>query len=940
MWWEWVIPCGVAFVSSFCLMVMELVAGRLVARHLGASLYTWTSVIGVVLTGLAVGQYVGGRLSDRYRPVRVLSVLLILASGCCLLSLPLNRWVGQWGALTELSWPRHVAVHVMLIFIWPAALLGTIAPVVAKMALDMGRQTGRTVGNVYAWGSIGSILGTFLTGYWFISSMGSTSTIGMVGVLLAILGVGLAVRSWLSRVWAGTMMLIVVLLLIPTEWARAATVGLGLRERRSANVLYQSESAYSFIKVAQVPDEKEWLSLTLDQLIHSYVSTSDATRLHYDYERLYAVLTRRFSGGRSTQRTLFLGGGGYVFPRYVERFWPGSRIEVAEIDPEVTNTARRWLGLAGESRIHIRHLDARNCVEDLLRMTPRGGSEDRFDFIYGDAFNDYVIPFHLVTVEFNERLKRLLSPDGVYMLNVIDILASGRFLGAVVNTLRRTFKDVQVYRSRVGLLTADPYSRETFVVVAGMGLGQPLTPTSEASIDSLPGVPLTVDQMAMLDRRNGGRVLTDDYAPVEELLAPVFGETVLTMPQKLNDIGLALATKGQYDQAIDFYHRALRLRPDFSEARSNLGWALYQRGDREGAIEMLRRSVQEAPNLASAQNNLGWALYGLGRHTEAIAALRQALQCKPDFALAHNNLGMALAGIGQIEEALGEYRQATRLQPAFAEAHYNLAIALSQLTREDEAIVAYKHVLSLNPQHQRAHNNLGWLLYQKGRHSEAEAELRQALAANPLFIRAMNNLGQVLTAQGRFDEAVAMYARLLQQEPGHVEACNNLGIALAKQGKGDKAVQWFKEALKFRPGFGPALDNLMAYHLRKGEYAEAIGLLRSSIPHAGDRPGVYSNLALLLAACPVDGLRNGEEAVRLAKEANELSGGRSARVLDSLAAAQAETGQFDKAVSNARGALELAKSLGNRELEAEIAARLKLYESRRPYRITSVGHPK
>lgn len=928
----WLEPYAVAFLASFCVMVVELVAGRLVARYLGASLYTWTSAIGVVLTGLALGNYVGGRLADRYQSDRLLSVLLILASVCCLLSLPLNRAVGAWDGLGSLSWPNHVAVHVTLIFLWPAGLLGTIAPVAAKMALDQGREMGRTVGSVYAWGAVGSIMGTFLTGYWFIAAIGSMTTIVLVSVVLAAMGVGFRVRSWLSRVWAGAVVGLGLLLICPWNWARAATVDLGLRERLSDRVVYSDESAYSFIRVLAEHDEPRLRSLTLDHLIHSWVFLGDPTRLQYDYERIYAAVTRVVAGEGKPIRTLFLGGGGYTFPRYVQHTWPGSTVDVAEIDPAVTAAARAGLGLRDDAPMRIRHLDARNYVEDLLRARRRGDCDARFDFVYGDVFDDYLVPWHLTTREFNEKLREVMTDRGVYMLNVIDVLAAGRLLGAVVNTLRRTFDHVWVFSSRTGLTALDPFSRDTFVVVASPAdLGLPSV-VNDAPDSQRPGTLLTDRQLAALHERSRGMVLTDDYAPVEHLLAPVYGHDAVAECRKLNAVGLALAMKGQYDRAANYYRRALRERPDFAEARSNLGWALVQQGQRERGLEMLRKAVEQGPSLASGHNNLGWALYQKGKHVEAIQAYRRALECEPNFALACNNLGLALAARGQIDQAVGQYREAIRIQPSFAEAYYNLGAALGQLGQVDDALEAYTHVLSVKPRHVEALNDVGWLLHKQGKHAEAEARLRAALKIRPWFGKALNNLGMVLAAQGRQDEAVGVYAKLLTREPGNVDACNNLGIVLERQSKTAEAARWFAEALKFQPDYVPARDNLLALYMRTGRHAEAVELLRKTLARTPDEPGILSNLAWILATSPQDKLRNGTEAVKLARQADELSAGRSPRAIDSLAAAYAETGAFDKAVLAARRALTLARSTGRDELAKAIEKRVALYQDGKPFR--------
>src|SRR4030042_413074 len=164
------IPSVTVFLSSACIMVLELVAGRLIARHLGSSLYTWTSVIGIVLAGITVGNYLGGRIADRFPARKALAVLLGISSVACVIVVVLNNLVGEWLWLWKLSWPARVFTHVFLVFMLPSTLLGTISPVVAKMALDQGLPTGRTVGDKYAFGAAGSIAGTFLAGFYLIAT--------------------------------------------------------------------------------------------------------------------------------------------------------------------------------------------------------------------------------------------------------------------------------------------------------------------------------------------------------------------------------------------------------------------------------------------------------------------------------------------------------------------------------------------------------------------------------------------------------------------------------------------------------------------------------------------------------------------------------------------------------------------------------------------------
>jgi MFS family permease len=179
------LPNATVFASSFCVMVIELVAGRIIAGHLGSSLYTWTSVIGIVLAGLALGNYVGGRLADRFEVRRTLPVLFLAASATAISISIFNDFVGEMRFLWLLPWPARVASHVGLVFFLPSCFLGMISPVIAKMALDLGRETGRTIGNVYAWGVAGSILGTFVTGFYLVEMFGTTTIIMVVAAVLA-----------------------------------------------------------------------------------------------------------------------------------------------------------------------------------------------------------------------------------------------------------------------------------------------------------------------------------------------------------------------------------------------------------------------------------------------------------------------------------------------------------------------------------------------------------------------------------------------------------------------------------------------------------------------------------------------------------------------------------------------------------------------------------
>ncbi|MCX5637650.1 MAG: fused MFS/spermidine synthase [Planctomycetota bacterium] len=692
------IPSATVFFSSACIMVLELVAGRLIARYLGSSLYTWTSVIGVVLAGIAIGNYLGGRIADRFQARKTLAALFAVSSAACVVVIILNNLVGEWIWLWRLSWPLRVFTHVSLVFLLPSTLLGTISPVVAKMALERGLPTGRTVGDIYAWGAAGSIAGTFVAGFYLIAAMGTVAIIWTVGGALLLLAILYWVRSWPLRVWMVVFISALFMAVAPMQWCRTAGAALALREKPDPKVIYQDESQYCYIAVRQVSENPDRRIFMQDKFRDSDIIIGDINDLQYFYTTMFAAVTRGLSQGKKTLCVFNIGGGGYVFPRYVEHNWPGSRIDVAEIDPAVTEAAMQAFGLRRDTAINTIHMDARNYVDQLLEDQRKEGPKIKYDFIYEDAFNDYSVPYQLVTKEFHDKIFKILSDDGVYIINMIDVYDSGLFLGAYVNTLEKTFPFVYVL-SEAGAPTS---IRDTFSVVASKRQLD-LPALIRAYRNDLEVRYLTPSDIQTVKQKAGQVVLTDDYVPVENMLAPVVLQSAGEfLGSKYFDRAAELAKLSRSNESIAGYKRAAQAFPQLTlTAYNQIGLIYAQQGDLNNSINAFQKAIDynkrtaERGNVASIYFNLGVALQKLNRNKEAtdhflkaVEGFRKELKKFPTSPELYARLGDTLASLGDFKAAAQAFQQALNLEPHSFINYYNLAKALEFQGLYDQAIAA------------------------------------------------------------------------------------------------------------------------------------------------------------------------------------------------------------------------------------------------------------
>jgi MFS family permease len=480
------LAAALVFFASGAVLVLEVVALRLVAPYVGITLQTNSAVIGVALAAIASGAWTGGRLADAGDPRRLVPATLVFAGAVTMLTLPLVRAVGP---AMQSSDPLTATALAFIAVFAPSAFLAAVTPMVVKLQLRDLRRTGSVVGRLSGIGTLGAILATFVTGFVLVAAL--PSSVIVIGLGLVTMAVGLALALAPGSRWRPPVTLVLL-----------GLAGTGLTAVVPSPC--QVETAYHCARVVADPARPAGRFLVMDTLLHSYEDLSDPTYLDFPYVQAIASVADVVRPAGQPISALHIGGGGLTLPRYVAATRPGSLDRVLEIDGGIIALDRARLGLRDRPGLTIDLGDARVA----LTGEPAGSR----DLVVGDAFGGLAVPWHLTTREVVTELRRILRPDGIYAVNVIDF-APDRFVRAEVATIASVFADVAV--------VADPGSLAgggggNFVIVAS---AEPLPLAALRARLQQRGSGLAVASGGAVGRFAGdAAVLTDDFAPVDQLL--------------------------------------------------------------------------------------------------------------------------------------------------------------------------------------------------------------------------------------------------------------------------------------------------------------------------------------------------------------------------------------------------------------------------------------
>lgn len=472
---------ALVFGSSCAVLVVEIAALRLLAPYLGLTLETSTLVIGIALSAIALGSWVGGFMADEVDPRRTLAPLLAISGAVVALTPWLVRSVGESDS------PDSVILAAAVSIVIPGALLSAVTPMVTKLMLNDLGETGTIVGRLSGIGTVGAIIGTIVTGFVLISQIRVSVILVGLGAVLVLAAVVLEVGRR-GRLFGG---LSVVAVAAAGATALAAPGGCEL------------ETKYH---CASVVDDGDGQLLMLDGLRHSWVKPGDPTYLEFAYTQAYAsVLDARWPAGQPLEAH-HIGAGGVTMPRYLAATRPGTQSTVSEIDPGVVQIDRKQLDLETDDDLQVRIEDGRLGLRDL--------KPDSLDLVIGDAFGGVSVPWHLTTREAMADVDAALTDDGLYVVNVIDH-GELAFARAAARTMTEQWEHVTVLSSPAAVNDG----RGGNLVIAASHEPQPID-EYQSQLDERDFGWAAMDREAVAEFVDGATVLTDDFAPVDQLLTP------------------------------------------------------------------------------------------------------------------------------------------------------------------------------------------------------------------------------------------------------------------------------------------------------------------------------------------------------------------------------------------------------------------------------------
>lgn len=431
------------FAINAIYMILELIASRLLTPYFGSSNLVWTSVIGIILLSSSMGNFIGGKLADKDNIKKNLK-MIILSTGISILVIPLI----QINVLSQVSTiitslKIGAIISTILLFFIPSMLIGLISPIVVKLKVKNVENVGKISGMISAIATIGSLVGTFIGGFYLVPMIGSKQLLYILAVATILLSI-LVEKDEKKHITMNIMSITLCLIclgcfiysIIQNESNIKSMVN------NELNVSANFDTQYGNVKIVNVKSNDDIVrALTVGKGFESasYIDEEKRYELYSEYTKYYDLM---FNANIDINNVMMIGGAGYSYPKYYLNKYEGKTIDVIEIDGQITELAKKYFFLQdaidkSSNKINL------ICNDGRVHLN---SNTKKYDAILNDAFTGSCPVATLTTIEAVTLIHDSLNENGVYLTNIVGSLdgENAKFLKAEVNTLNQVFKNVYV----------------------------------------------------------------------------------------------------------------------------------------------------------------------------------------------------------------------------------------------------------------------------------------------------------------------------------------------------------------------------------------------------------------------------------------------------------------------------------------------------------------
>lgn len=493
------------FFAGMSVMAVELGASRLLAPYFSSSQIVWTIIIGTIMIAMALGNIYGGRQADKNPNPDKLYGRIVIAS-IWIAAIPvLGKYIilGISALLiftvnsNFLIWAAFAAC--MVIFVFPLFLLGTVTPSLAKYSVDSLDDSGKTVGNLNAFNTIGSIIGTFVPTFITIPAVGTSITFLIFsGILMC-----LCIVYFISKN-KGKIKCIVAVVLIIVCSVMGYSDSFAFWEK---DLTYEGESVYNYLQVKE-DDEKVLLSTNVLFGVQSVMMKNDQlTGLYYDYAMAAPLMAGKDKASECNMLILGMGTGTYA--TQCKKYFGNMNIEGVEIDDKITGLSRKYFNLSDD--VKVTTYDGRAYLNAV---------DKKYDIIMVDAYQDITIPFQMSSVEFFTMVKEHLTDDGIMIVNMnMRGKREGDINEYLADTISSVFSNVYTVDVK-GSTNRELFASQNCNMIKNLEIRQ--QKLVDNSLKSL----MSEISFNLTKYSQGKHIMTDDKAPVELLGMKVIDELI------------------------------------------------------------------------------------------------------------------------------------------------------------------------------------------------------------------------------------------------------------------------------------------------------------------------------------------------------------------------------------------------------------------------------